>query len=253
MEGGPLLSSPVIIIPARYQSGRLPGKPLVQLAGVPMIERTWRQCTKGFDAARVYIATDDERIASHCRSAGAQVIMTSDTCLTGTDRVAEAALQLDADVIINVQGDEPLFNPDDIGKVLAALERHPGEILNGYADITSEEEFRSPSMPKAVVREDEQLLYMSRGAVPTSKKREFHFAWRQVCIYAFPRTALAAFTAHGRKTPLEAIEDIEILRFLELGWPVRMVRVSSDSIPVDNPEDVARVEAVIAARPADFS
>lgn len=247
------MTSPVIIIPARYQSGRLPGKPLVQLAGVPMIERTWRQCAKGFDAARVYIATDDERIASHCRSVGAQVIMTSDACLTGTDRVAEAALQLDADVIINVQGDEPLFNPDDIAKVLAALERHPGEILNGYADITSEEEFRSPSMPKAVVRADGQLLYMSRGAVPTSKKLEFHFAWRQVCIYAFPRTALAAFTAHGRKTPLEAIEDIEILRFLELGWPVRMVRVSSDSIPVDNPEDVARVEAVIAARPADFS
>lgn len=235
-----------IVIPARYRSGRLPGKPLIRLAGVPMIERTYRQCAKAFPAERIYVATDDDRIAEHCRMAGIQVVMTSCDCLTGTDRVAEAAKQIDADMFINVQGDEPLFNPDDIKAVVAAAAAHPGEVLNGYGEISEEALFRSPSMPKVVFDQAERLLYMSRAAIPTSKMQEFRSAWRQVCIYAFPRHALEQFAAHGRKTPLEAIEDIEILRFLELGVPVRMVKVSSDSIPVDNPEDVALVEAVLA-------
>lgn len=239
-----------LIIPARYQSGRFPGKPLMLIAGVPMIERTWRQCIKALPAEQVYIATDHDLIASHCRSIGANVIMTSEACLTGTDRVAEAAAKIDADVFLNVQGDEPLFNPADIKKVASLVEEYPGEVLNGYSEITSEEMFRDPSMPKMIVTADERLLYASRAAIPTGKKLGFHTAWRQVCIYAFPRDALVAFHAAETRAPLEAMEDIEILRFIELGVGVRMVRLSSESIPVDNPDDVQLVEAELLRRSA---
>ncbi|MBN9310931.1 MAG: 3-deoxy-manno-octulosonate cytidylyltransferase [Devosia sp.] len=235
-----------IVIPARYRSGRLPGKPLIRIAGVPMIERTYRQCEKAFPAEHIYVATDDGRIQAHCEAVGIKVIMTSPDCLTGTDRVAEAASSIDADIFINVQGDEPLFNPADITAFVEAAKAHPHAVLNGYGEISDEAMFKSTSMPKVVFDANERLLYMSRAGIPATKRNEFMIAWRQVCIYAFPRAALEAFAGKKEKTPLEAVEDIEILRFVEMGIPVQMVRVSSDSIPVDNPEDVALVEQALA-------
>lgn len=237
-----------VIIPARYQSSRLPGKPLVDLCGVPMVVRTYRQCIQACPPERVYVATDDVRIAAVCREHEIQVLMTSPNCLTGTDRVAECAWQLGAEVLINVQGDEPVFNPQDLRAVLASLSQYPGEVLNGFCAIDSAESFRSESIPKVVMRPDGRLLYMSRSAIPGNKQHAFVRAWRQVCVYAFPRAALAAFAAQPCKTPLEELEDIEILRFLELGWEVRMLEMSADSIAVDNPDDVARAETAIRER-----
>lgn len=237
-----------VIIPARYASSRLPGKPLVSLAGVPMIVRTYRQCLQACPAEKIFVATDDERIASVCREQGLAVLMTSSDCLTGTDRVAECAAQLDVDVLINVQGDEPVFNPEDLHTVIRALGDYPGEVLNGFCAIDDEEQFNSRTIPKVVMRPDGRLLYMSRSAIPGTKQGDFVRAWRQVCVYAFPRAALAAFAAQQQKTPLEQLEDIEILRFLELGWEVRMLELSRDSIAVDTPEDVAKAEAAILAR-----
>jgi 3-deoxy-manno-octulosonate cytidylyltransferase (CMP-KDO synthetase) len=235
------MNSTAIVIPARYASGRFPGKPLVEIAGVPMIERTYRRCALAFPSDRIYVATDDDRIGSFCRSVGIQTVMTSENCLTGTDRVAEAAKVIDADFFINVQGDEPILNPDDILVVHRAAVKFPGEVLNGYCRILDDKDFRNPSLPKVVFAPDGRLLYMSRAAVPTSKRLEFVEAWRQICIYGFTREALKAFTAAPQKTPAEAIEDIEILRFLELGIPVRMVEVSDHSYPVDNPSDVSKI------------
>lgn len=237
-----------VIIPARYQSSRLPGKPLVQLSGVPMIVRTYRQCLKACPAERIHVATDDDRIREVCEQHGISVLMTSSQCLTGTDRLAECAQQLDVDVFINVQGDEPVFNPDDLRRMIEACSQWPGEVLNGYCAIEKEAQFRSTSTPKVVLRPDGRLLYMSRATIPGTKSNEFVRGWRQVCLYAFPRESLAAFAACDSKTPLESLEDIEILRFLELGWEVRMLELSQDSIAVDNPEDVAAAEAAILAR-----
>lgn len=237
-----------VIIPARYQSSRLPGKPLVQLNGVPMIVRTYRQCLKACPAERIHVATDDDRIREVCEQHGISVLMTSSQCLTGTDRLAECAQQLDAEVFINVQGDEPVFNPDDLRRMIEACGQWPGEVLNGYCAIEEQAQFRSTSTPKVVLRPDGRLLYMSRATIPGTKNNEFVLGWRQVCLYAFPREALAAFAACASKTPLESIEDIEILRFLELGWEVRMLELSQDSIAVDNPEDVDAAEAAIRAR-----
>jgi 3-deoxy-manno-octulosonate cytidylyltransferase (CMP-KDO synthetase) len=235
----------IAVIPARYQSTRLPGKPLVDIAGTTMIRRTYLRTVAAMPAENVFVATDDERIADHCRETGMNFVMTSTECLTGTDRVAEVATTIGADLYVNVQGDEPLCNPADITAILAAAERFPGRVLNGYCEIDDEADFRSSAIPKTVFRPDGRLLYMSRGPLPTNKALGFDRAWRQVCIYAFPPEALAAFAAQTSKTPLEAIEDIEILRFLELGFDVQMVPMSSESIAVDHPHDVDRVIAAL--------
>lgn len=234
-----------IVIPARYNSTRLPGKPLIDLCGLPMVVRTYRQCLEVVDSNALFVATDDERIRARCEAEGINVLLTSDRCATGTDRVAEAALQIDADTLINVQGDEPVFNPKDLLTLLRASRENPDAIINGYCRISGEAMFRSGGTPKVVMRPDGRLLYMSRAAIPTTKTQSFGLAWRQVCAYAFPRKALEAFSAAGGKTRLEEIEDIEILRFLELGWEVQMIEMSDVSVAVDSPEDVVRAERAI--------
>jgi 3-deoxy-manno-octulosonate cytidylyltransferase (CMP-KDO synthetase) len=234
-----------VIIPARYKSTRLPGKPLLELCGVPMVIRTYQQCIKACPPEKVFVATDDLRISNLCESHGIQVIMTSEACLTGTDRVAECATKLDSDVFINVQGDEPVFNPRDLETIIDACKKYPGEVLNGYCEINEESHYRSPSTPKVVFRPDGRLLYMSRAPIPTNKEHGFEKAWRQVCAYAFPKEALFSFSSKRDKSQLERIEDIEILRFLELGWEVRMLKLSSNSVAVDSQEDIERAERAI--------
>lgn len=241
------MTNAAIVIPARFKSSRFPGKPLVDIAGTSLIRRVWQRCVQTLPAKQVYVATDDGRISDHCRAAGIQVVMTSEDCLTGTDRVHQASLQVEADLYINVQGDEPLVRPADILAVIEAARAHPGAVVNAMCPIGEEHDFRSPTVPKVVTRPDGRLLYMSRAAIPTDKSHAFRRALKQVCIYAFDRPALAAFSGAGAKTPLEAVEDIEILRFLELGFEVRMVEVSQASVAVDVPEDVDRVRAALAA------
>ena len=243
--GGPTRIAAVI--PARYASTRFPGKPLVDILGTSLVMRVWERTVGALPADDVYVATDDARIAAHCREHGAQVVMTSPDCLTGTDRVHEAAGQIDADLFVNVQGDEPLIDPADVTRVIAAAAEHPGVVVNAMCPIGTDDDFRSVHVPHVAAAPDGRLLYMSRGAIPTTKDLAFVWGWRQVCIYAFPRDALAAFAATGAKTPLEALEDIEILRFLELGIPVHMVALESVSVAVDVPSDVHRVETALRA------
>ena len=237
----------LLVIPARYDSGRLPGKPLIELLGVPLIHRTWHRCAQAVSAERIYVATDDARIFDYCVAAGIQAAMTPGDCLTGTDRVAAFAEAHPAGLYINVQGDEPVIDPEDITQVLAAARARPGEIINGMCKITDETLFTSPSIPKLVTRPDGRLLYMSRASIPTTKRHLFEKAWRQICVYAFPLEALANFAAARSKSSLEAIEDIEILRFLEMGFEVRMIPLSDSSVAVDTPDDIARAEAAIRA------
>ncbi|TWX54057.1 3-deoxy-manno-octulosonate cytidylyltransferase [Colwellia hornerae] len=235
----------VIIIPARYKSSRFPGKPLAQIKGKSMIQRVWERCCLAVTSDIIFVATDDERIAEHCKELGIQIIMTSKDCMTGTDRLFDASKKIDAITYINVQGDEPLLDPQDIIDVIEMSKREPNNIVNAMCKINSETDFRSSTIPKVVTRPDGRLLYMSRGAIPTSKTFEFKAAYKQVCIYALPKNSLKDFASVEKKTSLEEIEDIEILRFLELGYEVSMIEVSSASIAVDIPEDVLRVEAAL--------
>tara|TARA_B100000686_G_C16768290_1_gene963307 strand:- start:1299 stop:2036 length:738 start_codon:yes stop_codon:yes gene_type:complete len=238
----------VVLIPARYESTRLPGKPLIELSGIPMIVRTYLQCLKVVEKSKIFVVTDDHRIVKVCQDYDIQTKITSPHCPTGTDRIAEVARELDCDFYVNVQGDEPVLNPDDLDKIIKASQQNPDMILNGMCRIRDESLYRSASIPKVIVRNDDRLLYMSRAAIPANKTDNFIKAWRQVCIYSFTKKALITFSDLKTKTDIENIEDIEILRFLELGFEVKMIEMSEDSIAVDNPEDIPLVEAAISQR-----
>lgn len=239
----------IVVIPARYHSSRLQGKPLIKICNVPMILRTYRQCLKVVPNELIYIATDNEEIKLVCEDDGAQVILTSSTCLTGTDRVAEVAEKIKVDFYINVQGDEPIINPADIKKIISTAKKFPGEVINGYAQINSMDQFKSNSIPKVVMLDSGELLYMSRAEIPHSKTAGNYLnAKRQVCIYGFPFDSLMKFKSLNKKTKLEAIEDIEILRFIEMGISVRMVELSDESISVDVVDDIKKVEALLSHR-----
>ena len=237
-----------IIIPARYQSKRLPGKPLIKICGISMIERTWMRCCKALDAKKIFVATDSELIKNHVEDFGGQVILTSDKCLTGTDRLAEANQKLNLDFIVNVQGDEPIIDPHDIQIMINEYKRNPGEILNGMSLIKDNDEFQSSTIPKVVFNKNNELIYMSRSPIPGSKDHSFQRSYKQICIYVFPKEALLFFSNHPSKSSLEKIEDIEILRFLENGIKVRMIELSSSSFSIDVPEDLNRLERLLTDR-----
>jgi len=236
-----------VVIPARYQSSRFPGKPLVDLCGKPMIQHVWERCCIAVGKDRVYVATDSEKIELVVKEFGGAVIRTSSDCLTGTDRLAEANLTLNCDFIINVQGDEPLISPDDINTVAQAYLNGDGSVVNAMCEITDKQEFNSFTVPKVVCDQSGKLLYMSRSTIPLTKNGEFKFAYKQVCIYAFSKEHLAFFNSHQKKTPLEEVEDIEILRFLESQYAVKMIEVNKGSIAIDIPEDVERVIKILQA------
>ena len=235
-----------IIIPAREASTRLPGKPLIDLLGKSMIQRTWERCAQAIDPQAVYVATDSEKIFRHIESFGGQAVMTSQDCLTGTDRIAEANRKLGFDIVVNVQGDEPIVDPQDILQMIEVAKQHPQDVVNAYAPIHDAAEFESRTVPKVVVSQQGTLLYMSRSAIPGTKEGDFISAHKQICIYAFPQAALASFASASQKSPLEAIEDIEILRFLETGYTVKMIEVSGNSMAVDVQDDVEKVIQIIS-------
>lgn len=234
-----------VVIPARYQSTRFPGKPLVDICGKPMIKHVWERSCQAVGKDKVYIATDSRLISDVATDFGANVVITSPECLTGTDRIAEANIKLDCDFIINVQGDEPLINPSDIKKVVNFYLEGDGSIVNAMCEIENEQEFNSLTIPKVVCSESNRLLYMSRSPIPITKIGKTNLGFKQVCIYAFSKEHLEFFASKDGKTPLEKLEDIEILRFLESDYCVNMIQVGKGSVAVDVPDDVSKVESII--------
>ena len=234
----------IIVIPARMGSKRLKDKPMINLKGKTMIERTFLQCTKAFNKKLIYVATDSEIILNHCKKKNINCILTPKNCLTGTDRVAEVAKKIKVDSYINIQGDEPFFNPKDIKKLVKISKNNPNKILNGYCKISDKNLYKNINIPKVIFSKQNNLLYMSRSPIPGNKKSAFKEAYRQVCAYVFPRKKLLAFQKN-KKTRFENIEDIEILRFLELGFEIQMVKLSQISKSVDTKSDVKKILSLI--------
>ncbi len=233
----------LIVIPARYKSSRFEGKPLVEINGKSMIERVWEKCIKLSPRKCVVVATDDKRIFQHCDSKKINVVMTSKKCVTGTDRVAEVSKKIEANFYVNVQGDEPLVNPNDIMKVIRDFKKN--KITNCAATIIKDEnELNNPNIPKIVSSKKGFMLYISRSNIPSNKKLNQKKLKKQVCIYCFSKDALSLYGVNSAKTQLEKIEDIEILRVLEHGIPIRVIDVKSSSIAVDTPEDLIRVKKI---------
>ena len=237
----------VIIIPARYKSSRFPGKPLTLILGKEMILWVAELCSRAISTENIYVATEDYRIKNIVEKAGFNVIMTSDSPLTGTDRLAEAANQIRADIYINVQGDEPLINPSDILKVIEAKKVYPNDVIKGFCKIGDDEDPENLNIPKVIFTEDHRMVYMSRQLIPGSKVKENRPKnyYKAVCIYAFSKKNLNDYANFGRKSILEFHEDIEILRFLDIGLIIRVLETKNSSLAVDVPEDVKKVEEEI--------
>jgi 3-deoxy-manno-octulosonate cytidylyltransferase (CMP-KDO synthetase) len=241
------------VIPARYASVRLPGKPLISIAGKPMVQRVWERASQARRVTRVIIATDDERIASAATDFGAQARMTRADHRSGTDRVAEVASQFPADVYVNVQGDEPLIEPSAIDAAVdALLEDDSLQVATIAAPVSAPAEIVDPNVVKTVLDFDDNALYFSRAPIPwvrDSGARVHARHLKHFGLYVFRRQALLEFPTLPQGE-LERLERLEQLRWLENGWKVRVAEVACQSITVDVPEDVARVEALL--RQADF-
>ena len=244
------------IIPARYASSRFPGKPLAKICGVPMILQVFKRVAAAIPESQILIATDDPRIAEVCDAGGARTIMTPEECLTGTDRIWRAveAGNINSPIIVNIQGDEPLVQVQAIHAVIDAKQTTPDCVINAMSRIDEPDDVASENVPKVVTDERGHLAYMSRAPIPfiqDSGAGANHY--RQVCIYAFSRSELNAFGSRSKKSRMEGPEDIEILRFLDIGIPVNMVEVASASVAVDAPEDIARVERILIESKASDS
>jgi 3-deoxy-manno-octulosonate cytidylyltransferase (CMP-KDO synthetase) len=238
------------VIPARYASTRLPGKPLVPLAGKPMIARVWERVRQAASVSGVLVATDDERVSSALKELGAQAVLTRSDHRSGTERVAEvAATRHDVEIFVNVQGDEPLIEPAAIDQAVQALRDEPETNVATLAvPIANPADIMDPNVVKVVLDFDGNALYFSRAPIPWVRDRGGPVHARHLKhlgLYVFRREALLDFPTFPQGD-LERIEQLEQLRWLENGYRIRVVETEYDSIGVDVPEDVARVEQILA-------
>jgi 3-deoxy-manno-octulosonate cytidylyltransferase (CMP-KDO synthetase) len=240
------------VIPARYASTRLPGKPLIIIAGKPLIQWVWEAVQRCKSLNDIIIATDDHRIVGTCNSFGAKVVMTSPDCATGSDRIAEAVTNLPHQVVVNIQGDEPLIDPQTIDACVAALiENSAAGVSSAMTPFQPHEDYREPHMVKVVTSSRGHAMYFSRAPIPDMtrlSKEESSAApvpMKHVGLYVYRREVLDQFV----KLPpsqYEQLEKLEQLRLLEAGITITMVEIASAAIGVDTPQDVELVEKLLA-------
>lgn len=237
----------VAIIPARMGSSRFPGKPLTPILDKPMIEHVYKRVALCEQLDATIIATCDEEIRTAAEGFGASVIMTSDTHERASDRVAEAAREIDADIIVMVQGDEPLIYPDMIDAAIAPF-RGDNNVgcVNLSRRLDNLDDYMNPDTIKVVTDTRNNAMYMSRAPIPTLTKAGLvdTIVLKQVCIIVFTRSELDLYTRLS-PTPLEQYESIDMLRLMEHGRAVHMVPTARDTMAIDRPEDVSRIEKLL--------
>ena len=240
------------VIPARYKSSRFPGKPLADICGKPMIWWVYQQCKKVKDFNEVYVATDDQRIFDACKSLQIEAIMTSDTHKTGTDRIGEVAMKIPADLIVNIQGDEPLLEPSTIQAAIEPFYHDPLlQVSNLMTKITDPVDAVNFTVPKVITNREGIGVYLTRATAPYPKGSLDYAYYKQVCVYGFRPEALQFFCDYGikyGKAKIEAVEDIEILRFIENGYKVQYIEVNSETVAVDTPNDLEKVRTIVAEK-----
>lgn len=238
----------VVVIPSRYGSTRLPGKPLVSLAGKPMVQHVYERAKRAQTVHRVLVATDDQRIVDAVKSFGGEACMTRTDHRTGTERIAEVAAREPGDVFVNVQGDEPLIDPAAIDTAVGALLEEPAAQISTVATpVRHAGDIMDPNVVKAVLDFDGNALYFSRAPIPwvRDSQQKIHVNyWKHLGLYVFERNALLEYPTLPQGE-LEKIEQLEQLRWLENGWKIRVAEVAHDAVSVDVPEDVTRVERLL--------
>ncbi|HEY7057337.1 MAG TPA: 3-deoxy-manno-octulosonate cytidylyltransferase [Vicinamibacterales bacterium] len=240
--------SAVAVIPARYQSTRLPGKALADIAGRPMIEHVYRRAAAARSITRVIVATDDQRIAERVRGFGGEAMMTSPAHQSGTDRLAEAVASLACDLVVNVQGDEPLLEPEMIDAAVAPFAADSTLLMSTLRRrIDNPGDHQNPNVTKVVVDRDGFALYFSRAPIPHTRPGQPEPpAWRHIGLYVYRRSCLLRL-ARLPQTALERAEALEQLRALEHGIRILAIETVHDTIGVDTPDDLARVRRLITA------
>lgn len=239
------------VIPARMGSSRFPGKPLALIFGRPMIEHIYRRAKMCDSLSEVYIATCDEQIQSVVEEFGGNVLMTSVAHMRASDRVAEAAMQIDAEIIVMIQGDEPMITPDMIDSALAPMLRESNiNCVNLAQRIENREEYADRNTIKVVMNLKGDAIYFSRTPIPTVDftKAERPEIFKQVCVIPFRREFLLKFSTLP-PTPLEQSESIDMVRLIEHGEQIRMVETATKTHAVDTPEDLVLVESLMKDDP----
>jgi len=233
------------VIPCRWQSSRFPGKSLAEICGKPMVWHVWKQARKAEVIDQLVVATDDDRIYDVCNQFGIEAVFTKQCHKTGTDRVSEVAEKVAGDIFVNIQGDEPLINPAGIDIVASHQVRQTDiTISNGYTLITADSDVDNHNVVKVITDRESRALAYSRSRIPFSKEAAAVYK-RQLGLYAMSRDSVLDF---GNLQPgyLEASEGVEMYRFLENGYRIKMIEVDDKgSIPVDLPEDIQRVERFV--------
>lgn len=230
------------IIPARYESKRLPGKVLLDLKGLPIIIHVLKRAEMSSVLSAVYVATDSERIAACVRSYGGEVIMTSSEHETGTDRINEAAQAVDADIIVDIQGDEPFFNPLHVAQIIKPMLLDP--TIDLVIPILPLGDPFCRSEVKVVFSPENKVLYLSREPIPSNFKKEHRNYYRHYSIIPFKKKALNRFASMPQSS-LEQLESIELLRALEGGMNIGTVKLEGDAISIDTQEDYAKAQELI--------
>ena len=229
------------LIPSRWGSVRFPGKPLAKISGKTMIERVYNRAMKAEILDELFVVTDDERIESECKKKSLRCILQKIDCHSGTDRIAQASKKLNADIFVNIQGDEPLIEPDAINSVAKCLiENDNCFVSNACTKVLEPFKAIDSDVVKVVVDLEENALFYSRSPIPYPKSSNYFFH-QQLGLYAFKKNYLQAFL-NLPPTPLELVEGVEMLRFLENGHKVRMVKVKDSGFSVDSPKDISYIE-----------
>lgn len=240
------------MIPARYGSSRFPGKPLVQIAGKSLIQRTFENARRCRVLEDLIVATDDARIYDHVLGFGGKAVMTSEACPTGTERIAEAVRRNGdydgVELVVNVQGDEPALEPEVVEKVVAKLREDAGAVMStAVMKIRSEEEAASYSVNKCVMDVHGNALYFSRTLIPNGHRGKWQpqvTYYKHLGIYCYRKSFLLQYP-ELEPTPLQLAEDLEQLKVLEHGFRIKAAIVESNSIGVDTPEDIKKVERLL--------
>ena len=250
----------LVIIPARWASSRFPGKPLANIAGIPMIQRVIAQANKANCASEVIVATDDLRISDFVKENGGTAIMTSAEHESGTDRVAEVARDRDCDIVVNVQGDEPLIPPQNIDQVIRSLVDDSSiSVTSLRVLICNKSDLLNKNITKVVVDKFDSALYFSKAPIPWDRdlwsgsmdgisKISSPRWFKHIGLYAYRKKFLMEYSSMP-KSPLEKIEKLEQLRILENGIPIKVVETKLDSIGVDSQADIKIIEKQLALSP----
>ncbi|WP_133406948.1 3-deoxy-manno-octulosonate cytidylyltransferase [Parashewanella tropica] len=239
-----------LIIPARYGSTRFPGKPLASIAGKPMIQHVYERASLAKGLANIVVATDDERIQAVVEGFGGKVVMTNPDAATGTDRINEAIAKLglpDDEIIINLQGDQPLVDPISIEQLITLFEKHPGEFEMATLayQITNEKDIDDPMQVKVVFDNQHHALYFSRSRIPFGRDTNEYPVFKHIGMYAYTSRFIQMFAKLPHGT-LEQLEKLEQLRALEHGHKIKIAISAFNSQEVDTPEDVKKCEARLA-------